>query len=665
MQRVRELRDVLRFSAVFTALILAPVILLASLSLRSLETEAVALDADLQRRAERIATEVHAQLDATFVRFVDRLRRDLPYGTVQPDALDVPGLRAAFRFEPGGALTGSLRLDDRPTQVPSAAWSRAYREARRAEQAGSLAPALRAWARADAVAATPEERATSALGAARSRLHLGRDVSAEEALVRIADTYLDVRDPQRFRVADLATLLRAEAASMRSDTETSTALRRGLVERALAGVWTVGAAEDGALAWLALDRLDGQVSPRWHATARERLTQRMDEAWWADRVQDELRLMPGRPVPEGEFLPYSEEKALWVLHTRGDVLWAFSFDTDAIRRDLSARVLGVVDRIDPDLIAELLPVTDTTPRTTEALARRVLAPELPRDVVIVRAADPEAFTARRARARSQRALVIGLAVLASVLGLLASVRLVNREIETARTKADFAANVSHELRSPITQIRLKAEALHLGLTRGVSDEREHYAAIVRQAEHLSRLVDNVLDFSAIERGVKRYTFRPEPLDGVLLKALQSQDDAARDAGLRLTLDMPDVTPTLHMDREAMGQVFTNLLSNAIKYGSDGETVDVVAAWVGYDTVDIAVTDHGIGIAPEDQTKVFDHFFRVSSTDVRRRRGTGIGLTIVRYIVEAHGGTITVDSRLGQGSTFRVTLPLHPPDDLGG
>jgi signal transduction histidine kinase len=225
--------------------------------------------------------------------------------------------------------------------------------------------------------------------------------------------------------------------------------------------------------------------------------------------------------------------------------------------------------------------------------------------------------------------------------------------------------VSHELRSPITQIRLKAEALHLGLTRGVSDEREHYAAIVRQAEHLSRLVDNVLDFSAIERGVKRYTFRPEPLDAVLLKALQTQDDAAREAGLRLTLDMPDVTPTLHMDREAIGQVFTNLLSNAIKYGSDGETVDVVAAWIDDDTVDIAVTDHGIGIAPEDQVKVFDHFFRVSSTDVRRRRGTGIGLTIVRYIVEAHGGTITVDSRLGQGSTFRVTLPLHPPDDLGG
>jgi two-component system sensor histidine kinase VicK len=118
-----------------------------------------------------------------------------------------------------------------------------------------------------------------------------------------------------------------------------------------------------------------------------------------------------------------------------------------------------------------------------------------------------------------------------------------------------------------------------------------------------------------------------------------------------------------MDRDAVAQVFTNLLSNAAKYGADGQWVGLTAR-VSLDGVDVMVSDRGIGISKADIDHVFDHFFRANTPDVRKRRGTGIGLSIVRYIVEAHGGTISVDSELGEGTTFTVTFPFQPPRDAG-
>ncbi|MCA9712546.1 MAG: HAMP domain-containing histidine kinase, partial [Myxococcales bacterium] len=295
------------------------------------------------------------------------------------------------------------------------------------------------------------------------------------------------------------------------------------------------------------------------------------------------------------------------------------------------------------------------------LARRSLAPLLPRTAVIVRPTDPPALAAQRARTATQRRLVILLAVLAAGLGIVAAVRTVNHELEGARQKADFAANVSHELRSPLTQIRLKAEALQLDLVFDDADRIAHYDAIVRESERLSRLIDNVLDFSSIERGVKRYTLRPDDLGEVVLKAVENTREAARASGLDFVVEMPDDLPVVWMDREAMGQVVTNLLSNAVKYGGDGDRVEVGVQALD-DGVEVTVRDHGIGIAPEDQDRIFEHFYRVASADVRKRRGTGIGLTIVRYIVEAHGGSISVRSTLGEGSTFRLVLPLEPPPD---
>src|SRR5690606_8635946 len=162
-----------------------------------------------------------------------------------------------------------------------------------------------------------------------------------------------------------------------------------------------------------------------------------------------------------------------------------------------------------------------------------------------------------------------LAVAMSVLGVLASLRLVGNELDAARIKTDFAANVSHELRSPITQIRLKAESLQLDLAYDDADRQEHYDAIVREAERLSRLVDNVLDFAAIERGVKRYTFRPEDVTSMLEQAVAACKGDFEGRALTFDVQIPEDLPVVWCDREAIGQVMTNLLSNAAKYGSEG------------------------------------------------------------------------------------------------
>lgn len=131
----------------------------------------------------------------------------------------------------------------------------------------------------------------------------------------------------------------------------------------------------------------------------------------------------------------------------------------------------------------------------------------------------------------------------------------------------------------------------------------------------------------------------------------------------LELDLPDDLPSVWIDREAIKQVLINLLSNAAKYGQEGKWVGVRLR-LGIDGVDLSVSDRGIGIEPQDQGLIFDDFYRSSNYTVRSKKGTGIGLSIVKYIVEAHGGTISVDSNPGEGATFTFTLPVTPPTGLG-
>ena len=222
-------------------------------------------------------------------------------------------------------------------------------------------------------------------------------------------------------------------------------------------------------------------------------------------------------------------------------------------------------------------------------------------------------------------------------------------------KADFAANVSHELRSPITQIRLKAESLMLGLTDTEEGRQADYYAIVRESERLSRLVDNVLDFSAIERGAKTYALIPGDLGGTVQAAIEAVETSAelveRDLYVRIGPNLPIVAH----DADAIAQCVINLLSNAAKYSDEYKPIQLEMDREK-NGVTIRVIDQGIGIPEEDVQQIFEPFFRGGDASVRRRKGTGIGLAITFYIVSAHNGAVDVVSSPGKGSTFSLWFP---------
>ena len=215
------------------------------------------------------------------------------------------------------------------------------------------------------------------------------------------------------------------------------------------------------------------------------------------------------------------------------------------------------------------------------------------------------------------------------------------------------------LRSPITQIRLKGEFLQMGLAEGEEEQQEHYDVIVRESERLSRLVDNVLDFSAIEAGTKSYTLRPADIGETIRSAVESARYSMETRGLVMDLDVPDGLPVVLHEPEAIQQVLQNLISNAAKYGEKGGWIGI-RVQIAYQSLDISVSDRGIGMSEEELGRIFEKFYRSSSPMARREKGTGIGLSIVQYIMEAHHASVSGNQPcLGQRSRYAPSAPQSP------
>ena len=665
IQDLRNLGEVTRFASVFAVTLLLPAVALSYLALSSIRSEELSLDADLRGRADNLATQLNDELAGVFAGFearvVERARRgESPLADL--DALS-PYLRGAYRFDATNTLVAPFVIDDdRADPQRSSAWRDWDRRARAALRSGEPEEAAGHYARAAAAARLPLAEAEARLGQARAMVAAGDE---QRALDVLADLYADhatLRDQRGFRIGDLAALLRARVLFER-DPDVGVTAPQQLVDELLAARWTIGHEGEAAVVREALALIERRVNPEWLARSRARLNERYTQLVWSDRVATELELVPSRGVPEGEFRTIGarpESPALWVVARAGEDVYAWSFDAVSLVDDLVASA-SRLDELDADLRAELVRPGDTA--RDASLATRALGPWLPSHSLAVLPDDVDALNSQKGRRRFTRIAVVLIAVFMVSVGVVNAAFIISREVENARMKADFAANVSHELRSPITQIRLKGEALQLGLVEPGEDSQQHYDAIVHEAERLSRLVDNVLDFAAIERGAKTYHQRADDLLSVVWTLCESHRMAIEERGLRLELDLPDDLPPVWFDREAVGQVITNLLSNAAKYGADGEWVGVKVRTQRHE-VAVSVADRGMGIPPNEVDQVFNEFFRSTDPEVRRRKGTGIGLAIVRYIVEAHRGTIWVESTRGVGTTFTFTLPTEPPDGQG-
>jgi signal transduction histidine kinase len=234
-----------------------------------------------------------------------------------------------------------------------------------------------------------------------------------------------------------------------------------------------------------------------------------------------------------------------------------------------------------------------------------------------------------------------------------AIRTVRKELEIARLKSEFVSAVSHEFRSPLSAISHLSELLDSGRVKDEERTREYYRLIHGESGRLRRLVENLLNFARIEEGRQQYRLEPFDVAPWLRQATDEFQASPAATGKQIVVEIAPDLPSVRADAEAMTTVVVNLLDNAVKYSPDSGRVWVQANVVDGE-IEIHVRDEGAGIADEDRVHIFERFYR--ARDSGTVPGAGLGLALVQRIVAAHGGTVDVESRVGEGSTFRVRLP---------
>ena len=347
-----------------------------------------------------------------------------------------------------------------------------------------------------------------------------------------------------------------------------------------------------------------------------------------------------------------------------------------------------------------------------AMARKVVGPIEALRIGMYLQDPAQLFAQQRTRALWFGGL-IGVAAIVALVGLATAWRAFTRQLRLNEMKSNFVSSVSHELRAPIASVRLLAESLERGTVADPDRQAEYFKLIVQECRRLGALITNVLDFSRIDQGRKQYEFEPTDLVALVQQTVQLMQPYATERQVTLTLSPENVQPSTFnvqrsafdlqpsIDGRAIQQALVNLIDNAIKHAPAATTVTVgleqggvnaergvrnaehgrpasalrlptsdlrpPASVVRRPTSDLRpppsvllwVEDLGPGIPSEEHEKIFEPFYRRGSELRRETQGVGIGLTIVKHVVEAHGGRVTVRSAVGQGSRFTIELPVHP------
>lgn len=423
-------------------------------------------------------------------------------------------------------------------------------------------------------------------------------------------------------------------------------------------------AQPGATAALAqLDRLNRLRA--FHAAARDTFgtARPWPDSFWIPTEAGPtlaLRRMPTAPatntatgpalanreirfalVPETQFRALGETLA-HELDRRGDF---------ALRLSVAGRTLtfpphpgAAGDASGPDLATANRPLPGGVPLTVAAGL-----------------ADPTAyFAAQRRRLLIFSGLLAG-GLLATGLAVQVTRRFLVRQHELNRQKTNFVSSVSHELRAPLGSIRLLAESLERGTVATPERQLEYFQLISQETRRLGALVENVLDFSRIEQGRKRYDFEPTDVAALVAGTVRIFQPLADARGVELACRVPPDSGTCEIvaDGRALQQAQLNLLDNALKHSPAGSriTVDLIGS---PDGLRLAVADQGPGIPTEDHDRIFEPFYRRGSELRRETQGVGIGLAIVRHIIDAHHGRVEVRSAPGAGACFTLVLPAAPP-----
>ena len=615
----------------FVVAIVVPCALLVALTLRMLVQERELDDKRVADERQRIADDVRQALVAR----VERLRFDASRDGASPGrhpeialVAQVDGGRLMLPWEQDGAAAAAIALEaPRFREAVRRGERHEFIEARFADAAGAYRDALRE-------AATPAQTASAGLLVARALTKAKRETEAASVFETVLDHGVTVLDDQGIPYAFYA------ARRLLDLTPTDESIRRtiaGVLDAVPASVLRPAAV------YMARDIATdlGAAAP-----ALVRATADLEQALELQKA------FPGTLLAtrSGD----DDATARWMSFGSADNRWLLN----APENGNSGRIVAV--RTEPVLravVAGLPVLAGAGPVTLSTAADgESLAPEFPGLSVRLPGEGPEG-----ARRRNPLRQPVYLATLAVVLGgaFFGSYlfwRDVRREIRLAEMRSQFVSSVSHELKTPLTAIRLFAETLLLGRSPRPEVSQEYLETIVNESERLTRLLNNVLDFSKIEQGTKTYRLAPQSPAALVITAVNALRYPLAQQGFELRVRVADNVPSISADADAIQQALLNLLSNAMKYSGAGRVIDLELLQENGQAV-IAVSDRGIGIPPGEQKRIFDKFYRVPGIENQRIAGTGLGLTLVDHVARAHGGRVTVTSTPGAGSTFALVLPL--------
>jgi signal transduction histidine kinase len=255
-------------------------------------------------------------------------------------------------------------------------------------------------------------------------------------------------------------------------------------------------------------------------------------------------------------------------------------------------------------------------------------------------------------------IFIGIAVIGvlSLSGVYFIFRAVKRELEVAQIQSEFVSTVSHEFRTPLTSIRQLSEMLVSGRVQE-KNRNKYYEILEGESKRLHHLVENVLDFRKMEAGAREYFFEKVSGNELVTSVVQDLETEFKHLGYEIETSFAKQDATIYTDKNALSQALRNLLENAMKYSPECKTIQVRTQTRSTD-FGISVHDRGIGISSSEQKAIFNKFVRGSASETTGAKGTGLGLTLVKQIVEAHNGLIELKSEPGIGSTFTILIPLE-------
>ncbi len=253
---------------------------------------------------------------------------------------------------------------------------------------------------------------------------------------------------------------------------------------------------------------------------------------------------------------------------------------------------------------------------------------------------------------------VWIAVLSVVvlMGFYVVARNLRKEMQLAQMKSDFASSVSHEIRTPLTLINMFAETLLLKRVPTEEKKQEYYEIITKETSRLKNIVNKILNFSQMENKKRTFELISDSLNDILKETIHTYSFHLENKGFAYQVEYGEESPFINADREAITEAIINLIDNAMKYSGESKKLNIFSGTKSHYTF-VAVQDFGIGIDPKKQKLIFDKFFRVTEGDLYNVQGAGLGLSIVKNIMDAHNGKIEIESSLGKGSTFKLLFPI--------